>query len=75
MTHVMCSPWKRTFTLVHIVPLTMFSPKMGYLKTNVTRFAISVFFRMKVYSFNEGVFTCTICHPEWNNTIPDNTQR
>jgi hypothetical protein len=50
MTCAMCSPWKRTFTLVHVVPLTMFSPKMGYLKTNVTRFAISVFFRTKVYS-------------------------
>jgi hypothetical protein len=26
MTHVMCNPWKRTFTLVPLVPLTMFSP-------------------------------------------------
>jgi len=27
MTRVMCSPWKKTFTLVPLVPLTMFSPK------------------------------------------------
>jgi hypothetical protein len=26
MTHVMCNPWKRTFTLVPLIPLTMFSP-------------------------------------------------
>jgi hypothetical protein len=27
MTCVMYSPWKRTFTLVPLAPLTMFSPK------------------------------------------------
>jgi hypothetical protein len=27
MTRVMCNPWKRTFTLVPLAPLTMFSPK------------------------------------------------
>jgi len=26
MTCVMCSPWKRTFTLTPLVPLTIFSP-------------------------------------------------
>jgi hypothetical protein len=26
MTHVMCSPWKRIFTLTPLVPLTMLSP-------------------------------------------------
>jgi hypothetical protein len=26
MTCVMCNPWKRTFTLTPMVPLTMFSP-------------------------------------------------
>jgi hypothetical protein len=26
MTHVMFNPWKRTFTLVPLIPLTMFSP-------------------------------------------------
>jgi hypothetical protein len=26
MTCVMCSPWKRTFTLAPLVPLTMISP-------------------------------------------------
>jgi hypothetical protein len=26
MTHVMCSPWKRTFTLMSVGPLAMFSP-------------------------------------------------
>jgi hypothetical protein len=26
MTRVMCSPWKRTFTLAPLAPLTMFSP-------------------------------------------------
>jgi len=26
MTHVMCSAWKMIFTLVPLVPLTVFSP-------------------------------------------------
>jgi hypothetical protein len=26
MTHVMCSPWQMTFTLVPLAHLTMFSP-------------------------------------------------
>jgi hypothetical protein len=26
MTHVMCSPWKKTFTLMPLALLTMFSP-------------------------------------------------
>jgi hypothetical protein len=26
MTHVMCSPWKITFTLAPLTPLTVFSP-------------------------------------------------
>ncbi len=26
MTHVMCSPWKSSFTLVPLNPFTMFSP-------------------------------------------------
>ncbi len=27
MTHVMCNPWKRTFTFAPLVLLTMFSPR------------------------------------------------
>jgi hypothetical protein len=26
MTHFMCNPWKRTFMLVPLTPLTMFLP-------------------------------------------------
>ncbi len=31
MTHVMCSPWKRTFTLVLVGPLAMFSPYLSFV--------------------------------------------
>jgi hypothetical protein len=28
MTRIMCNPWKRTFTLAPLAPLTMISPKV-----------------------------------------------
>ncbi len=28
MTHVMCNPWKRTFTLAPLAPLTVFHPSL-----------------------------------------------
>ncbi len=40
MTHVMCNPWKRAFTLVALAPLTMISPYTIILK----RFSNLIFF-------------------------------
>jgi len=51
MTHVMCNHWKMTLTLMPLAPLTMFSLEMGYLKTNVTRFAKSVLFPLHQNAF------------------------
>jgi hypothetical protein len=43
MTHVMCNPWKRTFTLVPLAPLTVISPMMNSIQINLHAISFKCF--------------------------------
>jgi hypothetical protein len=57
MTHVMCNPWKRTFTLVPLIPLILISPLCEYKKSTKWPKEIVMFFlttlKIKFYYFQK----------------------
>jgi len=65
MTRVLCSPWKGTFTLAPLVPLTMISlgggmnVKKHALKTLIrTRFASKVIMFKETLEFKQTILLC-----------------